>query len=409
MGEPPAQREVFQALRLLTQVADALDYMHSGRATGGKPVVHRDIKPANIIVSGEAAVLVDFGLVRALTKKALPPGIGTVSYMAPEIVSDGKYTPASDRYALGCVSYYMLTGADPPGEYDLHVMRANLAKVPALGANASLLNHFMTMLDPDPAARPPRASAWVQVFRGSTLTEAGRKQGLPPIEPMAASVQPPTTPPGRPPRRRSSLVATLAIIAALLGGTATYAAVRQSRSPTEVESGAPGQQVPSSAGSSTTQGTAPIPVTTTPRGPVELRNAVLVDGGLHCGAYEPWERGPVVVDGRSFDRGYQVGGSCGSSPVVPHISFVLSKGYRNFSVVVGILDNSPYRGPIPVEVILDDAEDPVAKAEVRVGKPLDVNLNTTDVVGVTIRVHLTGTYPSAYTVGVGAATGTPVG
>jgi len=95
--------------------------------------------------------------------------------------------------------------------------------------------------------------------------------------------------------------------------------------------------------------------------------------------------------------------------VVPHISFVLSKGYRTFSVVVGILDNSPYRGPIPVEVILNDAEDPVAKAEVRVGKPLEVNLDTTDVVGVTIRINLTGTFSSAYTVGVGAATGTPVG
>jgi len=265
------QRNVFDALRLLTQVADALDYMHSGRATGGKPVVHRDIKPANIIVSGEAAVLVDFGLVRALTKNALQRGIGTVEYMAPEIVSDGEYSPASDRYALGCVAYYMLTGANPPDEYDFHVMRANLAKVPALGANASLLNHFMTMLDPVPDARPPQASAWVQMFRSSTRTEPGRKQGLPPIGPMAASIQPPTIPPGRPPRRRSSVVATLAIIAALLGGTAIYAAVRQSRSPTEVESGAPGQQVPSTAGSSTTQRTAvaaqpdttdPIPVTT---------------------------------------------------------------------------------------------------------------------------------------------------
>ncbi len=227
--------DVFQALRLLTQVADALDYMHSGRATGGKPVVHRDVKPANIIVSGEVAVLVDFGLVRALTKEApLAPGIGTVSYMAPEVLSKGLYTPESDRYALGCVAYYMLTNEDPPADADAAVMRSKLAKVPALGGNPSLLSHLMTMLDPDPAARPLRATAWVQLFRSSTLTEAGGKADLPPIRPTGPSVPEDTVAVEPPRRRRSPVWLGVGLVVALVLAVAAYTLLRDSSGGTQL-------------------------------------------------------------------------------------------------------------------------------------------------------------------------------
>lgn len=233
--------DVFEALRLLTQVADALDYMHSGRATGGKPVVHRDVKPANIIVSGDVAVLVDFGLVRALTKEAPPaPGIGTVSYMAPEVMTRGAYTPESDRYALGCVAYYMLTAEDPPADADAAVMRKKLAMVPALGANPSLLNHLMTMLDPDPAARPLRATSWVQLFRSSTLTEAGGKSGLPPIKPAQPSTIPIAADGAPAPRRRRTPAwLAVALVIALLGGAAAIYAAQRPTGEKELATGAP--------------------------------------------------------------------------------------------------------------------------------------------------------------------------
>jgi serine/threonine protein kinase len=101
-------------VRLAQEAAAGLDALH---AAG---LVHRDIKPANILLAldGTAAVT-DFGLAKGPAYTVLTnPGqvMGTLDYLAPELIRGGKGTPKSDLYAFGCVVFECLTGKPPFGD-----------------------------------------------------------------------------------------------------------------------------------------------------------------------------------------------------------------------------------------------------------------------------------------------------
>ena len=108
------QLPIEDAVRIAKEVADALGYAH---ALG---VVHRDIKPENILLQGAHAAVADFGIALAvqsaggtrLTQTGL--SLGTPNYMSPEQAMGDKTIDArSDIYALGAVTYEMLTGEPP--------------------------------------------------------------------------------------------------------------------------------------------------------------------------------------------------------------------------------------------------------------------------------------------------------
>ncbi|MFL5495549.1 MAG: protein kinase domain-containing protein [Gemmatimonadales bacterium] len=103
-----------EALRIAREVADALHYAHQ------HGVIHRDIKPENILLSGDHALVADFGVARALAPDAddrlTESGIslGTPMYMSPEqALAERDLGPRTDVYSLGCVLYEMLTGEPP--------------------------------------------------------------------------------------------------------------------------------------------------------------------------------------------------------------------------------------------------------------------------------------------------------
>jgi serine/threonine protein kinase len=108
------QLPVEEAVRLATEIADALDYAHR------QGVVHRDIKPANILLHEGKPLVADFGI--ALATSAVGSGrltetglsLGTPVYMSPEQATGDQHVGApSDTYSLGCVLYEMLVGEPP--------------------------------------------------------------------------------------------------------------------------------------------------------------------------------------------------------------------------------------------------------------------------------------------------------
>ncbi len=109
-----SQLSLAESLAVAKDVAAALAYSH------GHGVVHRDIKPHNIMLTGERAVVTDFGVAHALEQSGgerlseTGVAIGTPEYMSPEQAAGvTKVDGRSDIYALGCVLYEMLSG-DPP-------------------------------------------------------------------------------------------------------------------------------------------------------------------------------------------------------------------------------------------------------------------------------------------------------
>jgi eukaryotic-like serine/threonine-protein kinase len=120
-----------RALDLLTPVLSALSAAHDAG------IVHRDIKPENVLISDKGAVKVaDFGLARAVSASGntATQGLlmGTVSYLAPELVTDGSADARSDVYSAGILLYEMLTGNKPhSGDTPIQVAYAHVhADVP---------------------------------------------------------------------------------------------------------------------------------------------------------------------------------------------------------------------------------------------------------------------------------------
>jgi beta-lactam-binding protein with PASTA domain len=109
-----------RALALLEQVLIALSAAHAVH------MIHRDVKPENVLITPDGEVKVaDFGLARAVSAATTATGgtlIGTVSYLAPEIVVNEGADARSDVYACGAMLYEMLTGVKPhAGESPIQV------------------------------------------------------------------------------------------------------------------------------------------------------------------------------------------------------------------------------------------------------------------------------------------------
>ena len=109
-----AQLPFGEAVRLADDLLDALDHAHR------HGIVHRDVKPENIVLGAEGAVLLDFGIARAvaasgsdrLTRSGI--AVGTSTYMSPEQITAVKEIDhRSDIYSLGCVLFECLAGQPP--------------------------------------------------------------------------------------------------------------------------------------------------------------------------------------------------------------------------------------------------------------------------------------------------------
>ncbi|MEU8621040.1 protein kinase [Streptomyces sp. NPDC048623] len=202
LATPAERREV---MRTLEQLADVLDWLHSGKATpSGRTVVHGDLSPGNVMVDEHGqATLVDFGLSKLTADHQTAEVWFTPGYAAPEIF-DGKRTPATDRYAFGAIAYFLLSGQSPPSAPEQ--LTAALGAVPQLaGLTAEQRERVLAIAAADADRRPLSLSAWVKEVRHgvvsttTTSRPAEPEDAVPPRPADAPSDAPAAAAPAVPP------------------------------------------------------------------------------------------------------------------------------------------------------------------------------------------------------------------
>jgi eukaryotic-like serine/threonine-protein kinase len=173
-----------EAIGILREVAKALSYAHEHR------VVHRDIKPDNVLLTGDTAVVTDFGIAKALsasrtaadateTRGSLTQvgmSIGTPMYMAPEQAAADPATDArADLYSFGCLAYELLTGRAPfTGRSPQKLLAAHMGEAPAIvtaqrpDTPPALATLVMQCLEKEPSARPRDAAEIVRALGSIT-------------------------------------------------------------------------------------------------------------------------------------------------------------------------------------------------------------------------------------------------
>ena len=224
--ERERQLPIADAVRLATEVADALSYAH------GRGVVHRDIKPENVLLQGGHALVADFGIALAvqqaggqrMTQTGL--SLGTPQYMSPEQAMGEKAIDArTDIYALGAVTYEMLTGEPPfSGPTVQSIVAKVLTERPMAPSAvrdtipAGLEHAVLTALAKLPADRYATAPEFAAALESDAPVVAGRVV------------------PGSPPTRTTSrridvLVAGLALTTVAALAIAAWAIVRANTIP----------------------------------------------------------------------------------------------------------------------------------------------------------------------------------
>lgn len=149
-----------EALWFLRQVGNGLVALHQDGW------IHADIKPSNVVISRDGhATLIDFGLARKTGSDecaAQSPCVGTLTYAAPEMISDAlPLDPQADIYSLGVTAYELLTGRPPFFDMPAHeVAQAQLQQTPPSPVRQNPLlqreiaDLLLAMLAKQPAHRP---------------------------------------------------------------------------------------------------------------------------------------------------------------------------------------------------------------------------------------------------------------
>jgi eukaryotic-like serine/threonine-protein kinase len=168
--------EADEVVRILSDIAEGLLVLHRGG------FVHRDVKPQNILLPREGrAKLADFGLVRddrASDLTAPGTAVGTLAYLAPELLRGESATPATDVYSLSAVAYEAFTGRAPYPVDTIVALVEGQAEPPPLPSSVApwLTTSFdRPLLDGLAARKRPSVEAFAASLRAGETSwrEAG--------------------------------------------------------------------------------------------------------------------------------------------------------------------------------------------------------------------------------------------
>jgi Tol biopolymer transport system component len=212
---------VGETIRVLRDVADALEYAHS------HGIIHRDIKPENILISGHHALVTDFGVAKALSAAtsqsnltSIGVALGTPTYMSPEqATADPTTDHRTDIYALGVLGYELLAGQPPfPGAAPQQVLAAHVTEPPTpiskhrANIPPSLASLIMRCLEKKPADRFQTADEVL-----AQLEIAGTQSGVTvPVPVQAVATAPARVSDGRKKPLVFAGVATLVLAVSLI-------------------------------------------------------------------------------------------------------------------------------------------------------------------------------------------------
>lgn len=177
-----------EALPIIRETLAALGFAHS------QGIIHRDLKPENIMLTPDGRVKVtDFGLAQVQNEVRVTPAgalLGTVLYLAPELIIGQKATAVSDLYAIGGILYELLTGQPPfPGEQPTAILIQTLNEpvIPPSQLNPTIPvaveTIILKLLAKEPEAR----------FQSADEVLAALPQPIDPMVPVISSRSPPVS------------------------------------------------------------------------------------------------------------------------------------------------------------------------------------------------------------------------
>lgn len=200
-GKPPS---MFRIIEIMIDVCDGLQHAHE------RNLVHRDIKPANILLEGDTAKIVDFGLARFIDVSPCDHtigGMGTPHYMSPEQFENAVVDHRTDIFSAGVTLYEALSSQLPfRGQTPSCVMRQVLEAQPPplinLCAHVSrpLSDAVLRAMEKEPAKRPQTARQFADMLREGVRAMLDDREGV--VQPL--SVEQDTSPMQVSPLRREA-------------------------------------------------------------------------------------------------------------------------------------------------------------------------------------------------------------
>jgi serine/threonine-protein kinase len=216
---------VHDAVRILREVADALAYAHA------QGVMHRDIKPDNVMLSGRHALVMDFGVAKAVSsaggEKLTTVGVavGTPTYMSPEqAMGEEQVDHRSDIYSLGVLGYELLAGKPPfGGKTAQAVLSSHVLEPPAeitevrSAVSQALAELIMRCLEKNPADRWQSAEEILHQLEALATPSGG-------VTPTHTRPMRVTRAGRRPQKSRRLLIGAIAATVIALAGVGGYVA-----------------------------------------------------------------------------------------------------------------------------------------------------------------------------------------